>query len=212
MAGQLHKLGVTVELNREATPQVIEEISPDAVVLATGGLPCIPEKIPGIRGKNVVTSWDVLSGRTLPGLKILIVGGGSTGCETADFLAHPVDDLPPRGNRVTIMEMLDDVCTDDMSPRRSALILRLRQKGVKIITRAKVTEILEDGVKYLHDDQPETLRGIDTIVLAAGTQPDNVLMDRLQGKSIPVYMIGDAKNPGNAVQAIAEGAEVGCRI
>jgi NADH dehydrogenase FAD-containing subunit len=79
----------------------------------------------------------------------LVIGGGSTGCEAADFPAHPLDDLNPRGNRVTIMEMLDNVCLDELSPRRNLLIQRLKSKGVKIITQARVTEILEDGVNYL---------------------------------------------------------------
>ena len=110
------------------------------------------------------------------------------------------------------MEMLDNVCLDDLSPRRSALILRLRQKGVKIITQARVTEILEDGVIYLHNEIAKMLRGIDTIVLATGTRPNNLLMEKIKGKSVPAYIVGDAKDARNAVQAIAEGAEIGRKI
>jgi 2,4-dienoyl-CoA reductase-like NADH-dependent reductase (Old Yellow Enzyme family)/pyruvate/2-oxoglutarate dehydrogenase complex dihydrolipoamide dehydrogenase (E3) component len=212
LASQAHKSGVKVELNKEATPEVIDEFHPDAVIIATGGLPQFPPKFCGIDRKHIVNSWDVLTGQVLPGQKVLVIGGGSTGCETADFLAHPFDDLSPKGNRVTIMEMLDDVCLDELSPRRSLLILRLRQKGVKIITRARVTDILEDGVIYLHNEETKTLRGIDTIVLATGTRPNNTLMEEIKGKAIPTYVIGDAKSPRNAVQAIAEGAEIGRQI
>ncbi|MCX5819632.1 MAG: FAD-dependent oxidoreductase [Deltaproteobacteria bacterium] len=212
LAGQACKSGVKVELNKEVTPNVIDEFHPDAVIIATGGLPQIPPKFCGINRKNIVNSWDVLIGKVLPGQKILVIGGGATGCETADFLAHPVDDLSPKGNRVTIMEMLDNVCLDDLSPRRSALILRLRQKGVKIITQATVTEILEDGVTYIHNNTTKSLRGFDTIVLATGTRSNNLLMEEIKGKSIPAYIVGDAKDPRNAVQAIAEGAEIGRKI
>lgn len=212
LAGQVYKSGVKVELNKEATPKVIDEMCPDVVVLATGGLPCIPGKIPGINRKNVVTSWDVLAGRTLTGLRILVIGGGATGCETADFLAHPVDDLSPKGNRVTIMEMLDNICLDDLSPRRSWLVQRLRNKGVKMITQATVTEILEDGVIYVHNNTTKSLHGFDTIVLATGTRSNNLLMEQIEGKSIPAYIVGDAKDPRNAVEAIAEGAMIGRKI
>jgi 2,4-dienoyl-CoA reductase-like NADH-dependent reductase (Old Yellow Enzyme family)/thioredoxin reductase len=212
LAGQAYKAGVKVELNKEATPKVIDEFCPEAIIIATGGLPQIPSKLRGLDQKNVVHCWDVLTGKVLPGLKILVIGGGSTGCETADFLAHPLDDLSPKGNRVTIMEMLDNVCLDDLSGRRSSLILRLRQKGVKIITQARVTEILEDGVIYLHNETTKTLRGFDTIVLATGTKQNNLLMEEIKGKSIPTFIIGDAKDARKAVQAIAEGAEIGCKI
>jgi pyruvate/2-oxoglutarate dehydrogenase complex dihydrolipoamide dehydrogenase (E3) component len=212
LAGQAKKSGVKIELNKEVTPKVIDEFRPDVMIIATGGLPLIPPKIPGVDRKNVVGSWDVLTGRAMPGQKILVIGGGSTGCETADFLAHPLDDLSPRGNRVTILEMLDNVCLDDLSPRRSLLIQRLKNKGVKILTGARVTEILEDGVNYLHNGKAETLRGIDTVVLATGTRPNNALMEGIRGKSIPIFMIGDAKEPRKTPAAIAEGAEIGRKI
>jgi 2,4-dienoyl-CoA reductase-like NADH-dependent reductase (Old Yellow Enzyme family)/thioredoxin reductase len=212
LIGQAYKAGVKVELNKEVTLEVIDEFRPDAIIIATGGLPKVPPMFCGINQKRIVNSWDVLTGKILPGLKILVIGGGSTGCETADFLAHPLDDLSPKGNRVTIMEMLDNVCLDDVSPKRSSLILRLRQKGVKIITDAKVTEILEDGVIYLHNGKSKMLRGLDTIVLATGTTPNNILVEEIKGKGIPTFVIGDAKAPRKAVEAIGEGAEIGRKI
>jgi pyruvate/2-oxoglutarate dehydrogenase complex dihydrolipoamide dehydrogenase (E3) component len=199
-------------LNREATPKVIDELRPDAIIIATGGLPLIPSAFGGLGQKNVVHCWDVLTGKVLTGLKVLVIGGGSTGCETADFLAHPFDDLPPRGNRVTIMEMLDNVCLDDVSPRRSALILRLRQKGVNIITQARVTKILEDGVLYLQDETEKTLRGFDTIVLATGTRPNTSLLEGIKGRAIPTFVVGDAKEARNSVEALADGAQTGRQI
>jgi 2,4-dienoyl-CoA reductase-like NADH-dependent reductase (Old Yellow Enzyme family)/thioredoxin reductase len=212
LTAQAYKAGVRVELNKEVTPEVIDEFRPDAIIIATGGLPQIPSTLRGFNRKHIVNSWDVLTGKALPGLNILVIGGGSTGCETADFLAHPFDDLNPKGNRVTIMDMLDNVCLDEFSPRRSSLILRLQQKGVKIITQAKVTEILDDGVTYLHDGKSKILRGIDTIVLATGTRLNNILVEEIKGKAIPTFVIGDAKDPRKAVQAIAEGAEIGRKI
>jgi 2,4-dienoyl-CoA reductase-like NADH-dependent reductase (Old Yellow Enzyme family)/thioredoxin reductase len=212
LAGQARQSGVKIELNKEVTLKVIDELGPDAIVIATGGLPLIPPKFRAPDQKNLVHSWDVLTGKVLAGTKVLIIGGGSTGCETADFLAHPFDDLNPRGVRVTIMEMLDNVCLDDLSPRRSALVLRLQQKGVKMITGAKVTEILEDGVIYLQGKTEKTLRGFDTVVLATGTRPNRLLLEEIKGKSILTFVIGDAKDSRNAVQAIAEGAQIGREI
>lgn len=214
LTNQVDKAGVIVELNKEVTPEVLDELQPDAVIIATGGKPHVPADIPGIDRENVVTSWDVLTGRVMPGQRVLVIGGGSIGCETADFIAHPVDDLNPRGKRVTIIETLDNVALDELGPARSVLIQRLRTKGVEIITTAKVAEILTDGVRYIKDvdDQGQTLRGIDTIVIAVGTKSNNSLCEKLKGSSIPTFVIGDAKEPRKAVEAIAEGSEIGRSI
>ena len=212
LARQVHKVGVKVKLSQEATPEVIEKHQPDVVILATGGLPLIPTGIPGIRGENVFSAWDVLAGRVFPGPRVLIIGGGKVGCETADYLAHPVDDLNPLGIRVTILEMMDNVVLDDLTPCRSILIQRLKNKGINIITQAKVTEILTDGVKYLKNGREEKIAGMNAIVVAVGTKSDSVLSTKLEGSTIPTFVIGDAKKPRDALEAIAEGAEVGRKV
>ncbi len=107
--------------------------------------------------------------------------------------------------------MLDNVCLGDLSPRRSPLIQRLKSKGVKIITQAGVTEILEDGVNYLYNGKTETLREFDTIVLATGTRPNSVLSEEIKGNPIPTFIIGDAKDPRKAVTAIARGRRLAGR-
>jgi pyruvate/2-oxoglutarate dehydrogenase complex dihydrolipoamide dehydrogenase (E3) component len=187
----------------------VRRLKPDVVILATGGVPVIPKEIPGSEGKNVVTAWDVLTGQVLAGPQILVLGGGVVGCETADFLAHPVDDLRPGGNRVTVIEMLDNVALDERSSWRSLLIQRLRAKGVGIITGAKVIEILPDGVKYIQAGLEKAIRGMDTIVVAMGTRPNDALVERLRGVSRCLLVVGDAKEPRKALEAIAEGAEIG---
>ena len=210
LAHQVEKAGVKLELNKEVNSSVVNAFQPEAVVMATGAIPWIPKDIRGIDQKHVVTAWDVLAGRTVVGPQVVVVGGGKVGCEVADFIAHPVDDLTPKSNRVTIVEMLENVALDEKSMARSLLIQRLKGKGVQIIVCAKVVEVLPDGVKYLQGGREETLRGMDHIVLAMGVKSEN----RLEGKvgEIPSFVIGDAKQPRTAVEAIAEGWEIGRKI
>jgi 2,4-dienoyl-CoA reductase-like NADH-dependent reductase (Old Yellow Enzyme family)/thioredoxin reductase len=212
LVSQAVKAGVTMMVSHEATPEEVTRLKPDVVILATGGMPIIPKEIPGSDGKNVVTAWHVLTGHVLAGPQILVLGGGVVGCETADFLAHPVDDLRPGGNRVTVIEMLDNVALDERSSWRSLLIQRLRAKGVGIITSAKVVEILPDGVKYIQAGQEKTIRGMDTIVVALGTKPNNMLAQHLKDVSRHLLVVGDAREPRRALEAIAEGAEIGRTI
>ena len=209
---RVYREGVKVELKTEVTPEVIKKYQPDALILATGGLPIVPADMPGVDGKNVITAWDVLSGRVFPGPKVLVIGGGKVGCETADYLSHVIDDMHPMGNRVTVLEMLEHIVLDDLTPWRTMLIQRLRSKGVGIITQANVKEILTDGVKYVRDGKNEELRGMNHVVLAMGTRSNNVLADQLKGFSIPTFVIGDAKEPRKAWEAISEGWEIGQKV
>jgi len=212
LVSQAVKAGVTFKVSNEATLDAVKKLRPDVLILATGGMPILPKEIPGSNGKNVVTAWDVLSGQALAGPQILVVGGGTVGCETADFLAHPVNDLKPGGNRVTVIEMLDNVALDERSSWRSLLIQRLRAKGVGIITSARVVEILPDGVKYIQAGLEKEIRGVDTIAVAMGTKSNHALAEALKGVCPVVRVIGDAKEPRKALEAIAEGAEVGQTI
>ena len=212
LANQLEKTGVKIELNRDVTPEMVKEFKPDAVIIATGGLPCIPSDLPGTNRENVVTAWEVLSGQVLVSGEVLVIGGGQIGCETADFIAHPVNDMTPGQNRVTIIEMLDNVCLDELGPQRSLLIQRLLEKGVIIVTGAECMEVLEDGVKYRKDGEEEILRGFNSVVLAMGTTPNDQLSEKLEGHSFSVHVIGDAKEPRKSKDAIAEGWEIGHSI
>jgi thioredoxin reductase len=92
------------------------------------------------------------------------------------------------------------------------LVQRLLNKGVRIITSAKVTGVLGDTVKYLIADKEETIRGIDTIVLALGTKPNDTLKEELDRNACLKFVIGDAREPRSAVEAIREGAEIARKI
>jgi NADPH-dependent 2,4-dienoyl-CoA reductase/sulfur reductase-like enzyme len=210
LSHQVKKAGVKVELNREADPALVSSFRPDAIIAATGAVPFIPREIPGFNRECVFTAWEVLAGRVLVGPKVVVVGGGKVGCETADFIAHPTDDLTPKGNQVTIIELQDNIALDEKSMARSLLVRRLREKGVGIILGGKVIEILPDGVKYVKEGREENLRGMNHVVLAMGAVPENTWAQPITG--IPTFVIGDAKHPRNALESIAEGWEIGRKI
>jgi NAD(H)-dependent 7beta-hydroxy-3-oxo-delta4-cholenoic acid oxidoreductase len=84
---QVEKAGVRVLLNTEVTPQLVDELKPDVVIVATGGVPLIPD-IPGIRGDNVVSAHDVLASKVgIQNGDVLVIGGGMVGLEVAEVLA-----------------------------------------------------------------------------------------------------------------------------
>jgi len=107
---------------------------------------------------------------------------------------------------------LADIGLDIIPQTRMLLLPRLQEKGVKVITSATVKEVLEDGVVITRDGQEETIRGMDYIILACGTKSVDKLSEKIKDKVAEVYVIGDAKEPRKALEAIAEGAEVGRKI
>ena len=213
LSTRVQKAGVQVELGKAVTPELIEELKPDVVVVATGASPLVPEKIPGIDKDKVVTAWEVLAGHeACKARRVLIVGGGLTGCETADFLALPTDNMAAAPTEVTLLELREEIALDSMAEPRHLLLERLREKRVHVIVRARVKEILDDGVVFERDGQEETLRGFEYVILAMGVKPVDTLSKQIEGKVPEVYVIGDATQPRRALDATAGGAEIGRRI
>lgn len=73
-----------------------------------------------------MTADEVLSGKGFPGRKVVILGGGSVGCETADYLASLVDDRFPANRDVTVIEMTDTWMAGEGGAAKSVLIYRNR--------------------------------------------------------------------------------------
>jgi 2,4-dienoyl-CoA reductase-like NADH-dependent reductase (Old Yellow Enzyme family)/pyruvate/2-oxoglutarate dehydrogenase complex dihydrolipoamide dehydrogenase (E3) component len=198
---QLDKAGVKIKLSTVATTAEIEKLKPDAVIIATGSTPLVPQ-IPGVDGKNVFDARDVLKFKAVTGKKVLVAGGGMVGCETADLLAS-------YGRKVTIVEMLPEIASDMVPGPRYHLLKRLDEQKVNIVTSCSIERFTADGAVVKHDGAQETIRGIDTIVLALGAVADNSLAKQIEGKIKELYVIGDAEKPGDATEAIAAGAKAG---
>jgi 2,4-dienoyl-CoA reductase-like NADH-dependent reductase (Old Yellow Enzyme family)/thioredoxin reductase len=213
LSTRVEKAGVQVELGKAVTPELVEELKPDVVVVATGATPLVPKDLPGVDKDTVVTAWEVLAGHEATKARnVLIVGGGLTGCETADFLALPPDNMAAAATEVTLLELRDQIAMDSMAEPRHLLLDRLREKRVNVIVRAKVKEILDDGVVFEKDGQEQTLRGFEYVILAMGARSVDTLSKEIEGKVPEVYAIGDATQPRRALEATAGGAEIGRRI
>jgi len=192
---------------------VVKEMRPEVVVVATGATPLIPDDIPGIRDGTVATAWDVLAGRAgLRAKNVVVLGGGSVGCETADFLAETGDNPFVGRTSVTVVEKTDEVAMDMAGQARSLLMERLREKGVRILVGTTVREIRKEGVVVERDGSREFLGGVDLVVLALGAAPVDELSEGIGGLVPEVYVIGDARRPRRILDAISEGAEAGMRI
>jgi len=200
------KAGVRLELSRAVTPEVVEELRPDVLVVATGAAPVIPRSIPGADKPNVVTAHDVLAGRVPVGRRIVILGAGEVGCETADYAGEQ------GARQITLIEMRKAIALDMIRWNREFLLERLQAHGVRILTLATVREILDDGVVFTRNGKEESIRGADSIVVAMGARAVNDLAEKLKDKVQEIHVIGDAKTPRRALEAIHEAYEIAREI
>lgn len=197
-------------MGKEVTPELVEEIKPDAVIVATGGVPLIPEDIPGIDKPKVVTAHDVLTEKVRCGFKVVVLGASLIGCEVADWLGM-------RRKDVTLVKVRPgtEIGEDVSRWIRPWLLDRLEDWKVKVIVGPKegvrIKEITDEGVVIIRNGHDETIE-VDTVVLALGITPVNQLAEQLKGKAAEVYVIGDAKEPRKAVNAISEGSAVARQI
>ena len=199
---EFEKLGVEVKLGMEATAENIAEMNPDAVLVATGSKSIIPRSIPGIDGKNVYTIEEVLTGKAgLKDKKILIVGAGVTGLETAEYLCH-------EGNTVVLADMLEKVAPNANHTNVADVCGRLKKYGAQFMMAHALKEIRETGVvlERLSDKEAVTVDA-DAVVLSLGFRPDNGLVEELKAKGIPAQAIGNAIKDGTIAPATRSGYE-----
>ena len=207
------KHGAHIRYGVDASADIIRELSPNAVILATGAAPIWP-RIPGIDGERVVKANDLLSGRVvLPaGKKVLVVGAGLVGCETAEFLCGYRE-------QITIVDMVSEMASLLNKVPRRKMLERFDEAGVRFVPNAKVLEFLKDGARVQHvardaegtvrdEGEPLELLGFDYVVVAMGARAYNPLEEDVRGFCDEIHVIGDASRAGDAKKAIYEATRV----
>ena len=165
----------------------------DGVILATGSKPFIPQ----IDGLKEYKWAEILCETNVPKNKnVLIIGGGLIGIEIANTLTD-------HGNKVIIVELLDDIGRDMEMVSRKLNLMKLQKNDVPIYTNTKVvrTESSAAFLQKQNEKQEIRIEDIDIYVVAAGMYPEKELLGKLENK-IPVYIVGDADNVGDVVSAI----------
>lgn len=201
----LPALGVTVHLHHRVTPEEVKGWDADAVVFATGGQPIVPP-IPGLRERGFLTAVEVLRQKKAVGARVLILGGGLIGMETADYLSA-------QGKEVTVVELLDEVARDMGVLEKNLLLKRLKERGVQILVKTRLVAVGETLVVETPEGKKE-LPLPETIVLAVGVKADRSLYEKVS-PALPaekLYLVGDAKEARKILHAVAEGRQLGLTL
>lgn len=227
--------GLKLELNKEASADLLKSMGYDIIVCATGA----KEKklnIEGIDLPHVVTALHLLQHPELVDGKenVVIVGGGAVGCEIAYWLAYE------KNKNVTVIEMLPYFMKGVCTANRGHIIHYLERKDVKLLNCTRLKAIKEDGVlvarklKNVPDPYavwqpilPENIENpfekkigleekefeikADLVVLAIGLIPDDSLYNECikERAAQSVYNIGDAFSPAKVFEAVKAGYLLG---
>jgi 2,4-dienoyl-CoA reductase-like NADH-dependent reductase (Old Yellow Enzyme family)/thioredoxin reductase len=200
---QMKKLGVKVELGKAATANMVKGFKPEAVVVATGSVPIIPEACKE-KGPNIVTALEVFGSHKEIRERVAVVGGGRIGCEVAEFLAERYKD-------VIILEMLEEIGNDIGLSLRPTIIERLKAAGIQIETGIRIVEITEKGVGGLRNGKSEFFNA-GTIVIAVGMKSERRLVEEIQGIVPEIHVVGDCIEPRKIREGISDGYSVGLKL
>lgn len=192
---QMKELDIPVHLNTEV--KNIKDIKADEYIVCTGS---VAKKFPLPGIEKAMDATDFLNGKKV-GDKVVVVGGGLTGCECAYELALD-------GKDVTIVEAMDDL---------------VKQKGVCMANSQylrdyfalhKIPVHLETCLKEIKDDKIicKTKNGdieipADTVILSIGYKPTPLVEE-----SKNVHLVGDCLKVGNLRSAIWRAYEVAMKI
>lgn len=201
---QLQKLAIVVELGREVTAELVDQVRPDVVIVATGAMPFIPD-IPGIKRPNVALAEDVLVGAVEVGAKAVVMGGGRIGCEVARFLRE-------KGKNVTIVTRQSELATDMTPESRLPVLRKLAELRIEVLTNRKLDEVTDSGVVVTDRNWEKQSIEADNVVLALGQTPRTELRRELEGRVPELCAIGDCVQPGRIFEAIHQAARVAREI
>lgn len=209
---ELAESKITLKLNTDVTPELVEAKAPDALVIAIGSEPVMPD-VPGIDKTHVDSAVNVLCDISkYKGSKAVVIGGGDVGCETACYLAD-------NGFNVTLVEILNKILEEnEITEVKLRLTDLLKEKNIEVMTETKINAIIDGGVEVIipYDTQMGLSEGgrqvgldADLVAIAINLEADKDLIESLSMKAEEVHVIGDCAFLGRIREAVEAGERVG---
>lgn len=195
--------GVEIRLNTPVTRAYVDDMAPDAVIVAAGSAPLIPS-IPGLDGEQVVLVNHYYKEKDTVADEVVVLGGGLAGCECAIHLGL-------EGKRVHLVEMRDDLAPD-ANVRHRPLLLKEIAQYVDVHTGHKALRVTAEGVVCERNDGQEILIPGKSVICALGQRSRTEVVDELSGSAPFVRVIGDAACVSTITNAVYWGYHVALDI
>jgi mycofactocin system FadH/OYE family oxidoreductase 2 len=213
---QLRQHGVEIRLGTEGTPDLVEELAPEGVIVATGALPSrtgfssvnpLVDRLPGTEQENVLTVWDVLLESQPVGKRVVVLDDDGT-----RYAAGVTEVLLDRGCEVQLVSRWPSLFPSTLTTLDMAHVYaRLLGKGLVYQLNSWAISIEGDRVDIvnLYTGSQDSLEAIETVVLATGPKANDDLYFALKGRIDNLHRIGDCVAPRKLDHAIYEGALAG---
>lgn len=179
---ECERLGVSFHFNTLAEADTVLAAAPDAIIVATGGLPNTEVLATG--NDLVVSAWDILTGDVRPGSNVLIYddAGDYAGLQAAEALSAT-------GARVEIVTRERILASEVMSMSLTPALGQLQGRDVTFTLTWRLDQVDRDGnelVARLGSDFSGAVaeRRIDQVVVNHGTLPLDDLYVELRAASI----------------------------
>lgn len=193
---QVNKRNIDLRLNTEATPELLKTLGLDAVIVAVGAVPFVPN-IPGVDSDKVWTAIDAFGNEDKLGDNVVLIGGGMVGCETALHLSS-------KGKKVTLIEMLDVLAPDGIYTERLHTVYYLNNdENITIMTETRCMEVTAEGVVVKGENGELSTILADSVILSAGMKALEAERDQFSGLAYDVINIGDCLKVGTISSATA---------
>ncbi len=231
----LAEKGVEVVLGKESTADEIKNAGFNFVIIAAGRGEAKKIPLDIDDSVSVYSAYDILEGNVVAGRNVIVIGGGSVGCETAQFMAHEASVSPEQVYHMLehgympverVLELMNtsrrNISVVDVIKVGSGFQLGtgwpvlgdLKRLGVKTYSFA-ATRNIKDGVATLDvkekkdsEETHEVQIPVDTVVMSVGALPGEALYKELEGSDLEVYNIGDSAGIANVQSAIG----MACRL
>lgn len=196
---QMQKSSVDVRLNTTADKSLLEQLKPDRLIIAVGSKACML-KIKG--AEKILDSLEAIEAKEKMGKKVVIIGGGSIGCEIGL-------ELSLEGHDVTIIEMAEDIALNGNMLYRIALKQHIeKQDNLHILVNTACEAIEEDALLVRVNGKIEKI-AYDSVINAAGRRARKEEALGLYGICADTVMIGDCERAGAVIDAVNEAYFVG---
>lgn len=200
---ELNEKNVVIHMETTITADEVKAQGFDTVILATGAASIMPKSIVGI--EKAISAETLLEGEAPTGKKVIVVGGGMVGCETAVGLAQD-------GNEVTLLEALPEIMGVKYVPIQHKMMLMdmIEHYHIRVATGTKLVEVTDTGAVVASVDNEKETENLsaDLVVMSIGLKPNPSLAPDFYGKGLAVYEIGSAQTAGDIYTAIHQGFEV----
>ena len=183
---------IILRLNTEATPELLRELKPDAILLAAGAKPILPRI--STCPEKAVWVGELEEQPEKAGKRVVIAGAGFTGLEMALNLAR-------KGRDVTVIDLLPEerIGADGIAISMIWLKAALQEAGVRFLCRVRLEDATPQGAVVSHEDGSKETLPCDTVVLSLGVRPDRSLEDAAKDLAPTVLSIGDCGGSGGTL-------------